>query len=393
MKEQLDVLDDVASWAPAFEIAFDTTPIGMALLDLDGRMVRANAALGEMLGYTPNELCRLGWSGLLKGADLRGEAACRAALAAGSASEQCELHCRHRSGRPVWIGLTRVLAPGADGRPAYFVDQVQDFSERQRAEKEIVLLNNVLEQRIRRRTAELEESNEDLRDFAYSLAHDLRGPLASIDGFSAQLERLLAERLDPRCAHYLRRVRAGVQQMGELTDGLLALADLARTELQHQGVDLSEIAASILERLRESEPERSVAVHVAPTPPAQGDRRLLTNVMENLLGNAWKFTGRTPDATIAFGGASRPGGQVCYEVTDNGAGFDPAFVSQLFTPFQRLHKATEFAGNGIGLAMVRKIVVRHGGQVWAESQPGEGARFCFTLREQPAAAPSASAGP
>jgi PAS domain S-box-containing protein len=368
------------AWAPAFALAFDTAAIGMALLDLDGSMVRANAAFGEMLGHHPDALCRLGWPALLHPDDLHCDADSRAALASGRSSvERCEFRCRHSSGRSVVAGLTRVLARDASGRPAWFVDQLQDLTERYRAEKEIVLLNNVLEQRIRRRTAELEESNEDLRDFAYSLAHDLRAPLASIDGFSAQLERLLAGQLDPRCAHYLRRVRASVHQMGDLTDGLLALADIARAELQHQQVDLSALAAAILERLRETQPERGVAVQVDPTPPAQGDRRLLAGVLENLLGNAWKFTGGTPGARIAFGAEPQADGRVRYHVKDNGAGFDPAYAGKLFTPFQRLHTAREFKGNGIGLAMVRKIVTRHGGSIWAESQPGEGASFYFTL--------------
>jgi light-regulated signal transduction histidine kinase (bacteriophytochrome) len=259
---------------------------------------------------------------------------------------------------------------------------VQDLTERRRAEKEIVLLNNLLEQRIRRRTAELEESNEDLRDFAYSLAHDLRGPLASIDGFSAQLEQLLQGSLEARGAHYLKRVRAGVRQMSELTDGLLALADIARTELQHQQVDLSELAAGILERLREHDPKRAVDVQIGATPPATGDRRLLADVMENLLGNAWKFSSHAQPARIAFGAQTAPGGGLCYCVQDNGAGFDPAYMSKLFAPFQRLHTAAEFEGNGIGLAMVRKIITRHGGRVWAESRPGEGAAFYFTLGEK-----------
>ena len=277
----------------------------------------------------------------------------------------------------MWASVTRALARDENGRPQYFVDQLQDLTERRRAEKEIVLLNNLLEQRIRRRTRELEESNEDLREFAYSLAHDLRGPLASIGGFSAQLERSLGERLDERERHYLRRVRAGVQNMSELTDGLLALADISRTELARQPVDLSAIAAEILARHAEQEPQREVRVSVQPTPPASGDPRLLTNVLENLLGNAWKFTAKAPQAKIAFG-AERTADGVRYFVRDNGAGFDPAHMDKLFTPFQRLHTNAEFEGNGIGLALVRKILTRHGGQIWAEARLGEGACFYFT---------------
>jgi PAS domain S-box-containing protein len=292
-----------------------------------------------------------------------------------------ELDCTDATGRLIVVERRCTLMRGAEGEATRILAIDSDVTERRRAEKEIVLLNNVLEQRIRKRTSELEESNEDLRDFAYSLAHDLRAPLASIDGFSAQLETRVASQLDDKGRHYLRRVRAGVKLMADLTDALLALADLSNAQLLHQHVDLSSIARGITERLREQEPHRQVTVVIEDTPRAQGDARLLIDVMENLLGNAWKFTSKTPQATITFGGQASPNGAYLYRVQDNGAGFDPAYAYKLFGPFQRLHTSSEFEGTGIGLAMVRKIVSRHAGRVWAESQPGEGASFFFTLNE------------
>lgn len=366
-----------------FALAFEFAGVGMAMLLPDGRVLRANPAMCTLLGYSEAELRRFGLQSVIHSQDLEHDSSSRAALLAGQMpSETREVRMLHKSGRTVWGSLTRILARDAQGEPLYFIDQVQDLTERRRSEKEIVLLNNLLEQRIRRRTAELEESNEDLRDFAYSLAHDLRGPLASIDGFSAQLEQQLRDALDARGVHYLKRVRAGVRQMSELTDGLLALADLARTELQHQTVNLSDIAMSILERLRENDAQRDVVIQVEPTLPATGDQRLLADVMENLLGNAWKFTSRTARAQITFGSQTAPSGALCYKVQDNGAGFDPAYMSKLFAPFQRLHTPAEFEGTGIGLAMVRKIITRHGGRIWAESQPGQGATFYFTVGEK-----------
>lgn len=368
-----------------FALAFEFAVVGMALVGADGRVLRANTALCEFLGADEAELCRFGIQGMVHSDDLAEDAASRVRLLAGQAArDRREVRLRHKSGRTVYGSLTRMVVHAPDGTPL-LLDQVQDLTERRRAEKEIVLLNNLLEQRIRRRTAELEESNEDLRDFAYSLAHDLRGPLASIDGFSAQLEHQLKDHLDTRASHYLRRVRAGVQMMSELTDGLLALADVSRTELQHQTVDLSEIAATIVERMREHHPQRDVVVEIEPTPNAQGDKRLLTDVMENLLGNAWKFSSHQPVARIQFSARHADSGW-CYCLKDNGAGFDPAYKSKLFTPFQRLHTVAEFEGTGIGLAMVRKIISRHGGRIWAESQPGQGASFYFTLGETPPAA-------
>lgn len=304
-----------------------------------------------------------------------------------------ELNCVDVHGRLIVVERRCAVLRAGDGVPLAVLAVHTDVTERRRAEKEIVLLNNVLEQRIRKRTAELEESNEDLRDFAYSLAHDLRAPLASIDGFSAQLELRLQNQLDDKSRHYLKRVRAGVKLMADLTDALLALADLSNTQLLHQNVDLSSISRNIVERLREQEPDRRMEVAIADTQRAQGDVRLLTDIMENLLGNAWKFTSRTAGARIEFGGEAWPNGSYLYHVKDNGAGFDPAYAYKLFGPFQRLHTAAEFQGTGIGLAIVRKIVSRHGGRVWAESQPGEGASFFFTLNENvvPRAARAATA--
>ncbi len=292
-----------------------------------------------------------------------------------------ELECVDVKGRMLTVERRCTLRRDGDGRITSVLAINTDVTERRRAEKEIVLLNNLLEQRIRKRTAELEESNEDLRDFAHSLAHDLRAPLASIDGFSAQLERVLAQLLDDKSRHYLRRVRSGVRLMSDLTDALLALADLSNTQLLHQEVDLSAVARAVAERLRERQTEREVSLIIGETARAQGDIRLLTNVMENLLGNAWKFTSKRPDARIVFGAQARPDGSYVYHVKDNGAGFDPTYGYKLFGPFQRLHTFDEFEGTGIGLAMVRKIVSRHGGRVWAESVQGEGACFYFTLNE------------
>ena len=292
-----------------------------------------------------------------------------------------ELDCIDANGRVLVVERRCSILHGPGGEPESVLAVDTDVSERRRAEKEIVLLNNLLEQRIRKRTAELEQSNEDLRDFAYSLAHDLRAPLGSIDGFSAQLELRLAGQLDERCRHYLTRVRAGVKRMSDLTDALLALADLSSKALLRQGVDLSAVARSIAQRLRERDPLRDASVIIEETQSAQGDIRLLTDVMENLLGNAWKFTSKQPRAEILFRGHTQPDGTYLYHVRDNGAGFDPAFAYKLFGPFQRLHTPSEFEGTGIGLAIVRKIISRHGGRVWAESTPGAGASFYFTLNE------------
>jgi PAS domain S-box-containing protein len=356
---------------------------------LDGTLRYWNMGAQRMLGFTREQALGRTFESLM-GPGARLKAADQAKLLE-RGEWLGELQCVDAQGRVLVVERRCTVVPAADGSPAAILTVSTDVTERRRAEKEIVLLNNVLEQRIRKRTAELEESNEDLREFAYSLAHDLRAPLASIDGFSAQLHLRAAGQLDERCRHYLARVRAGVRTMSDLTEALLALADLSNTQLLHQQVDLSALARCIVERLRDSEPARDIAALIDTTTPTQGDVRLLTDVLENLLGNAWKFTSKKPHAQIAFGGESSPGGSYVYHVKDNGAGFDPAYAQKLFGPFQRLHTADEFQGTGIGLAMVRKIVSRHGGRVWAESVPGAGASFYFTLNESKPLVPSRSA--
>ena len=214
--------------------------------------------------------------------------------------------------------------------------------------------------------------------FAYSVSHDLRAPLRSIDGFSQALLEDCADELDTQGKDYLERVRAGCQHMGQLIDDLLNLSRLTRREMHREAVDLSELAERIATRLRQAQAERQVEFVVVNDLIVQGDRTLLQVVLENLLGNAWKFTGTHPRARIEFGVAEVEG-QPAYFVRDNGVGFDMAYADKLFGAFQRLHTVEEFPGTGIGLATVQRIVHRHGGRVWAEGAVEQGATFYFTL--------------
>jgi signal transduction histidine kinase len=266
-----------------------------------------------------------------------------------------------------------------EGEPTAVLSVNTDVTQRLAAEREIRMLNTALETRVRQRTQQLEESNEDLRTFAYSLAHDLRAPLGAIDGFSRQLDLQLAGKLDDKSRHYLGRVRAGVKLMTDLTEALLSLARLSKADLLRQSVDLSAVARAWHHRMSELEPDRKVTVLIADTPRVEGDVRLLSDLLENLLGNAWKFSSARAQAQIEFGARADAAGQPVFFVRDNGAGFDPAYAGKLFTPFQRLHGQHEFPGTGMGLAIVRKIVLRHGGWVWGESNGSEGASFYFTL--------------
>jgi PAS domain S-box-containing protein len=265
-----------------------------------------------------------------------------------------------------------------DGRPARVV-AVTDVSDSRRAQEEIARLNAELEQRVQQRTAQLEAANHELETFAYSIAHDLRSPLTSIDGFSQSLEALCGDQLAEPGRHYLNRIRAGVRQMSDLTDAMLSLARLSRVQLRCEAVDLAQAARDALDLLREQQPGREVHAEIPARLPARGDPRLLGQVMTNLVANAWKFSGGKQRTEIRIGTLAGERGETVYFVADRGAGFDMAHASRLFGAFQRLHAPSEFEGTGIGLALVQKIVMRHGGRIWAQAAPGEGATFFFTL--------------
>jgi PAS domain S-box-containing protein len=265
---------------------------------------------------------------------------------------------------------------------------VTDVTELKRAQDEVARLNAELEERVLERTAQLEAANAELEAFAYSIAHDLRSPLTSIDGFSHSLEALCGDDLPAPCKHYLRRIRAGVQQMGDLTDAMLSLARLSRVHLLWEPVDLADAARRAIDVLREQDPRDNLVIEVPPALPAHGDPRLLAQVMTNLVGNAWKFSARKPRTEIRVGTCTGDKGETVYFVADRGAGFDMTHASRLFGAFQRLHATSEFEGTGIGLALVQKIVQRHGGRIWAQAQPGEGATFSFTLADAPPVTPS-----
>jgi len=237
---------------------------------------------------------------------------------------------------------------------------------------------------VQQRTAQLESANADLEAFAYSIAHDLRSPLTSIDGFSLSLESLCGPALPDTGRHYLRRIRAGVRQMSDLTDAMLSLARLSRVQLRWEPVDLAAVSREAIAVLRERHPQTELLLDLPPSLPAHGDPRLLAQVMANLVGNAWKFSAHKPSTEIRIGTTVGERGDTVYFVADRGAGFDMAHASRLFGAFQRLHSPSEFEGTGIGLALVQKIIHRHGGTIWAKATPDEGATFYFTLASESA---------
>jgi PAS domain S-box-containing protein len=300
-------------------------------------------------------------------------------IGAPGASNQIELRARHRDGswRVLDIVGTNLLGdPSVRG----VVINARDITERVRADEAIRRLNAELEQRVMERTAELVATNQELEAFSYSVSHDLRAPLRAIDGLSQIMLEDFAPELSAPLGEYLGRVRAASQRMSQLIDALLDLARVTRGVLRREPVDLSALAEVIVAELRQREPERVVDVAIAPGLIVSGDSRLLRVVLENLLGNAWKFTGKHSRACIEVGIDTR-GSTPTYFVRDDGAGFDAAYAAKLFGAFQRLHSTAEFEGTGIGLATVQRIIHRHGGRIWATGAVEQGATFFFTLRQ------------
>jgi PAS domain S-box-containing protein len=263
---------------------------------------------------------------------------------------------------------------GANEESTGVVFTAWDITNHKRAEEEIeIVYNNLLV-----RAFDLEAANSELEAFNYTVSHDLRKPLTIINGYCQVILAMFADNLNPQCREYIQEIYDWTLRMNRLIDALLNFSRLSHCALQLETVDLSDIAQSVTEELQLAEPGRRVRFQIAEGKPVKGDPNLLQVVLENLLGNAWKYTGKTEEAVIEFGQVDIDG-RPAWFVRDNGEGFDMAYAEKLFIPFQRLPGTEEFKGHGIGLATVERIIRRHGGQVWAEGEPGKGATFYFTL--------------
>ena len=256
----------------------------------------------------------------------------------------------------------------------------QELATQMRQAHEMAQLNEQLDERVKRRTELLEKANFEIRGFAHSLAHDLRGPITTIGGFSGKLEKILCEAGDKRTRYLAQRIQLAAIQMADYTDALLKLAGLSQVELLVTDVDLSALASSVLAGLQKRDPHRVVRLTVQENLQVRGDARLLGLMIDHLLDNAWKFTAPSKDAEISFTANQNAQGETCYCIKDNGAGFNQSYVDKLFGSFQRLHSSDEFPGMGVGLASAARVISRHLGRIWAESEEGKGAVFCFTLR-------------
>ncbi len=357
----------------------DSLPAPFFLFDEHGRLVLWNRFVSELTGLDDVQL-QNAEAGSLVIAEQGAVVAHRidSALGTGEASVEVLLRRNHAEPVPFLVVGRRVIL---EGKP-HIVGVGTDLTERKFAEKAIKRLNLELERRVAERTSQLSAALSELESFSYSVSHDLRAPLRAIEGYSAILGSDYGDNLDDEAKELLRRVRAAVHRMGQLIDDLLTLSRVSRKELERRPVDLTTLAQVICEELRQQDPARPVSVDIAPGLRVEGDPSLLRTVLENLLGNAWKFTGRVAAPEIRFE-ATRHAGVDAFVVRDNGAGFDMRYRENLFRPFQRLHSDREFPGTGIGLATVARIVRRHGGEVWAEGEVGKGASLYFSIGQPP----------
>jgi PAS domain S-box-containing protein len=357
------------------------------LVDMDGRIQEHNRLYQEMLGYSEEELQPLTYLDLTppEWHAMETRIVQEQILSRGY-SEVYEKSYRRKDGSTFPVELRTNLLTGEFGEPLGMWAIVRDISERKRAEEEIRLLNEELEQRVAARTVALEAANRELEAFAYSVSHDLRAPLRHTDGFLSMLARHLGDRLDEKGAHYLRVAQLATLRMGQLVEGLLSFSRLGRTELRVATIDAMHLVASVLEEFKDECGDRTLHWRVGALPALHGDPTLLRLVLQNLVGNALKFTRNQPTTVIEIQAIEGLTGETGLCIRDNGVGFDPAYTHKLFGVFQRLHREEEFEGTGIGLANVHRIISRHGGRVWAESQLGQGAAFFFVLpdiRRQP----------
>lgn len=378
MLEREEAQEALGESEERFRTLFDALPVGAVLIDPNTlHFPLFNESAARNLGYTREEFAEVG---LLDIEVLHDEALIRENMARFVTGERLEFETRHRTKTG---GTRNILVRGQGlhaGEEPLALAILMDITDRKQAEDEVRRLNAELEQRVIQRTAELEESNKELEAFSYSVSHDLRAPLRAVDGFSSALLKGYPDRLDERGQDYLRRVRAAAQRMAQLIDDILGLSRAGRAEMHPQRVDISATVREILDDLRKSQPERKVQAQVDPDMAVTADPHLIRIALDNLLGNAWKFTAKCDLARIQVGSVEQDGERV-YFVRDNGAGFDPRYADKLFSPFQRLHTEAEFPGTGIGLALVQRIIRRHGGRIWAEGAVDEGATFYFTLPE------------
>lgn len=370
-----------------FRLAFENANTGMCLVDTGGRLTRVNRQMCEIFGYTKAELEGMSVNDIAH-PDFRDVSPrfIQHAVAGEADRAEFEKAYLHKDGHLVWGRVSSSLVRDARGEPAYFISHVVDISESRRAEEALReseerfrKLSGELESRVLARTAELTEAGRELEAYSYSVSHELRTPLRAIDGHAAVISEECEGQLDGEGRRHFAQMRWNAQRMGRLIDDLLAFSRAGRADLSFGSVEMTAAAKAAFGRaVTDPAAVSRISLSVGDLPNAAGDADLLGRVWENLLANAVKFSSGRERPEIRVEG-SLEAGEAVYRVRDNGVGFDMKYSDKLFGVFHRLHGIHEFEGSGVGLALVRRIVLRHGGRVWAEGEPGRGATFSFAL--------------
>lgn len=383
--------EDVASLKATIEALRETNrnligllnraPAAIVTLDPEGKVRMWNPAAELIFGWKAGEV--IGQPNpIVPAAKLAEFSSKHRDVVGGDTLLGLEVVRQKKDGEDIDISVSTAVVRDDEGAVETVIGVILDITARKQVEREIRELNSTLEERVTQRTQELREAIRDLESFSYSVSHDLRSPLRSIDGFANVLLEDYSEVLDDEGRRLLGIIVRNAQRMGQLIDDLLEFSRMGRRPLARTTTDVRGVAGAILQELRESHPERAVDIALADLPSAQADSSMLRQVLVNLISNAWKFTRKAERARIEVA-ATDEGSHFRYWVKDNGAGFDMQYADKLFGVFQRLHRQDEFEGTGVGLAICHKIVTRHGGTIWAEAAPGEGATFHFTLPKEP----------
>jgi PAS domain S-box-containing protein len=347
-----------------WELTFNSVPDLIVILDCQHRIIRSNKAMADRLGVTPEQCTGFFCYEAVHGLS-HPPVFCPHSLTCQDGKEHVNDVHEPRLGGDFSVSTTPII--DKQGVTTGSIHVARDITYRKKAEEAL-----------KQRTLELEASNREIESFSYTVSHDLRAPLRSMDGFSRAVLEDYADKLDEKGKDYLQRIRSSSQLMAQLIEDILMLSRITRTNAKMHDIKMSELAEEVALELKKTQPERNVTFEIYAGIEARGDRNLLKLVFENLLGNAFKFTGKCAQPVIEFG-SQMEDGKCIYFIRDNGAGFDMDYVDKLFKPFQRLHSSKEFPGTGIGLASVQRIIQRHGGKVWAKGEKDQGATFFFTL--------------
>jgi PAS domain S-box-containing protein len=364
-----------------FKYVFDHSVIGKSITLLSGE-INVNKAFCEMLGYEPRELKKINWADISHpdDVDLTNEAL-GLILSGEKDSARFIKRYIHKNGSVVWADVGTSLRRDQQGKPLYFMTAANDITERKRAEEEIIKLNKELEQRVIQRTAQLEAANKELEAFSYSVSHDLRAPLRSVHAYTNILLEEYQDKLDKEGKRLCGIISSGASQMGGLIDDLLSFSRIGRSSMNLSMIDMRTMAESVFRQINGERKAAKTDIKIGKLHKVFGDTNLIKLVWNNLISNALKYSSKEIISEILIS-SRQEGDMIIYSVKDNGVGFDMQYKHKLFGVFQRLHNESEFEGNGVGLATVQRIILRHNGSVWAEGEVGKGATFYFSLPVQ-----------